>query len=163
MTGYKQRLAGTMPLERAVNWMRTLNKDAAEACARFEPNAVTDVTGFGLFGHAQEMADRSGVADSRSSRSGSLRSTVRSTCAARASRTSGDPRNREFAAKHVDVVPGAPRSSIALGYDPQTAGGLLVSLPARARRRRSRRSSSRRACSSGASGIVEEGRGVVVE
>ena len=45
----------------AVRWMRTLNRDAADALRTFEPNAVTDVTGFGLLGHAHEMATRSGV------------------------------------------------------------------------------------------------------
>src|SRR5213075_780767 len=52
MTGYKTGLAGAQPLERAVQWMRTLNRDAAELLRARTPNAVTDVTGFGLFGHA---------------------------------------------------------------------------------------------------------------
>ena len=46
----------------AVALMRTLNREAADALRPFEPNAVTDVTGFGLFGHAHELAERSGVA-----------------------------------------------------------------------------------------------------
>ena len=41
--------------------MTTLNRDAADALRPFAPNAVTDVTGFGLLGHAHEMAERSGV------------------------------------------------------------------------------------------------------
>jgi selenide,water dikinase len=44
-------------------------------------------------------------------------------------RTSGDPRNRDFAARHVDLAE-TPEAMEALGFDPQTAGGLLVSLPA---------------------------------
>src|SRR5947209_424307 len=44
-----------------VRWMRMLNASAADALRPFEPNAVTDVTGFGLFGHAYEVASRSGV------------------------------------------------------------------------------------------------------
>src|ERR671911_693460 len=51
----------TEMLERAVGWMRTLNARAAEVLRRLGPNAVTDVTGFGLFGHAHEMADGSDV------------------------------------------------------------------------------------------------------
>ncbi len=45
----------------AVRWMRTLNRDAADVLRKLSPNAVTDVTGFGLLGHAHEMASRSGV------------------------------------------------------------------------------------------------------
>src|SRR5947207_12959015 len=45
----------------AVRWMRTLNRDAADGLRKLAPNAVTDVTGFGLLGHAHEMASRSGV------------------------------------------------------------------------------------------------------
>src|SRR4051794_14627068 len=54
-------LAGKGDAAEAVEWMTTLNKDAADAVRAFSPNAVTDVTGFGLFGHAHEMAERSGV------------------------------------------------------------------------------------------------------
>src|SRR5213593_3065384 len=49
MTGVKRGIAGTQPLERAIRWMRTLNKNAADVLRAFAPNAVTDVTGFGLF------------------------------------------------------------------------------------------------------------------
>src|SRR5262249_24428127 len=61
MSGYKKGLAGVMQLTRAIRWMRTLNKDAADVLGGIDPNAVTDVTGFGLFGHVHEVADRSGV------------------------------------------------------------------------------------------------------
>ena len=54
-----QRSGGA--LDAAVAAMRTLNRDAADALRPFRPNAVTDVTGFGLLGHAYEMASRSGV------------------------------------------------------------------------------------------------------
>jgi selenide,water dikinase len=128
MTGYKSGAVGTQQLERAVRWMKTLNKEAAEVLRPLEPNAVTDVTGFGLFGHAHEMAERSGVRIRLESErfpaiDGALdlaRSGVR---------TSGDPRNREFAGPHVELD-GAPETLAALAFDPQTAGGLLVSVPA---------------------------------
>ncbi len=48
-------------LERVTTTMATLNKTAAEELADFHPNAVTDVTGFGLLGHASEMARGSNV------------------------------------------------------------------------------------------------------
>jgi selenophosphate synthase len=43
-------------------------------------------------------------------------------------RTGGDPRNREYAM--VELGAAVPDEAVALGFDPQTAGGLLVSLPA---------------------------------
>jgi selenide,water dikinase len=108
----------------AVEQMTTLNGAAADVVRPFLPNAVTDVTGFGLFGHAHEMAERSGVRivlDDVPALPGALE-------AARAGiRTGGDPRNREFAPIEAD---GAPEELLALGYDAQTAGGLLISLPA---------------------------------
>ena len=127
MTGFKKQVTGTMPLERAVHWMRTLNKDAADVLRGFSPNAVTDVTGFGLFGHAHEMASRSGVAfELESERFPAIDGAL--DCARKGVRTSGDPRNRDFAARHLTLEQVAPTFD-ALGYDPQTAGGLLVSLP----------------------------------
>ncbi len=128
MTGYKRGEAGTQPLERAVRWMRTLNKETAEVLRPLAPNAVTDVTGFGLFGHAYEVAERSGVLlRLESERFPAIDGAL--DLARKGVKTSGDPRNREFAEAHVSLD-GVSDALIALGYDPQTAGGLLVSLPA---------------------------------
>lgn len=121
-------LASKRSLDEASRWMTTLNGAAAELLRPFEPNAVTDVTGFGLLGHAHETADRSGVrivldAAALPALEGAL-------AAARDGiRTGGDPRNRDFAAAHVDSH-GVPHELLALAYDAQTAGGLLVTLPA---------------------------------
>ena len=108
--------------------MRTLNREAADVLRPFEPNAVTDVTGFGLLGHAHEMAERSGVElRLEPARWPALDGALE--VARAGERTGGDPRNREFAAAHVDAGD-ASDELLALGYDPQTSGGLLVSLPA---------------------------------
>jgi len=127
MTGHKRWLVGTQQLERAIRWMRTLNKDAAAVLRGFDQNAVTDVTGFGLFGHTHEMADRSGVRIVlESNRFPAIDGAL--DLARKGVRTSGDPRNRDFAARHV-ASDGIPETYDVLGYDPQTAGGLLISLP----------------------------------
>ena len=113
-------------LDAAVASMLELNREAADALRPFEPNAVTDVTGFGLLGHAHELASRSGVrvvldAGALPALPGALE------LAAAGVRTGGDRRNREFAGAHVESDAG--EAAEALAYDPQTAGGLLVSLP----------------------------------
>lgn len=113
-------------LEAATSAMCELNRDAADALRPFAPNAVTDVTGFGLLGHAHETALRSGVRlvlDARAlpALPGAL------DVAAAGVRTGGDRRNREYAGPHVES--NAPDALEALAYDPQTAGGLLVTLP----------------------------------
>ena len=114
----------------AVAAMCELNRDAADALRSFSPHAVTDVTGFGLLGHAHETALRSGVrivldADALPALPGALE------LAAAGVRTGGDRRNREFASVHVTSA--ASPELEALAYDPQTAGGLLITLPAEKR------------------------------
>jgi selenide,water dikinase len=110
----------------AVRWMRTLNRDAADLLRPFQPNAVTDVTGFGLLGHAREMATRSGVhirieAEQLPALAGALE-------AARAGVSTAGTRNNKAYAPVDDA--GVAAELVELAYDPQTAGGLLVSLPA---------------------------------
>lgn len=126
--GTKRDLAGDAELAEAVRWMRALNRDAAEALRPFEPSAVTDVTGFGLLGHAHETASRSGVrvrldAAALPALPGALE------VARAGERTGGDPRNRDFAGAHVAVSGDVPEDVVALAWDPQTSGGLLISLP----------------------------------
>jgi len=113
-------------VDAAIAQMTELNDRAAETLRPFEPSAVTDVTGFGLFGHAHELAERSGV---RAVLEGGMLPALDGALEAAAAgvRTGGDGRNRDFAPVELD---GADEATVALGYDPQTAGGLLVALPA---------------------------------
>jgi selenide, water dikinase len=108
--------------------MTELSRDAAEALRPFEPNAVTDVTGFGLLGHAHEMAERSGVRIELDAPALPFLPGAGEQAAAGV-RTGGDRRNRDFAGPHVEAE-GVSEDILALTYDPQTSGGLLVSLPA---------------------------------
>jgi selenide, water dikinase len=126
--GGQRGLAGADEVRAAVGWMKTLNQDWANVLRAFRPNAVTDVTGFGLFGHAHETAERSGVrvvleAEAWPVLDGALE------VARAGEKTGGDRRNRDFAAAHV-TADGVADELVTLGWDPQTAGGLLVSLPA---------------------------------
>ena len=124
LAGHGKGVVADEDFDAAVVAMTTLNADAATALRPFAPNAVTDVTGFGLFGHAHEMAERSGVRiviDAVPALPGALGA------AREGIRTGGDPRNREFAPVEAE---GIADEILALGYDAQTAGGLLVSLPA---------------------------------
>jgi len=122
----RDRVAPDGALDGAVESMLELNRAAADLLRPFEPNAVTDVTGFGLLGHAHEMASRSGVrlvfeADALPALPGAPE------LAAEGVITGGDRRNREFAGPHVES--GVEAAQEALAYDPQTAGGLLVAVP----------------------------------
>ncbi|MHB1785133.1 MAG: selenide, water dikinase SelD [Acidimicrobiales bacterium] len=112
----------------AIAGMRRLNDAAAAALANQSggPHAVTDVTGFGLLGHAWEMAQRGGCVFRLESKllpfyPGALE-------AARAgTRTGGDGRNRSHLSTHV-VSDGVDDAAMALAYDPQTSGGLLAAV-----------------------------------
>lgn len=127
--GHRKGLVGDGERDAAVAWMRTLNRDAAEVLRPFEPSCVTDVTGFGLLGHAHEVASRSDVrvvldAGRIPALDGALE-------ASRAGvRNAGHPRNEEFAGAGVEVGDGVEDAVLGLAYDPQTSGGLLVTLPA---------------------------------
>jgi selenide,water dikinase len=113
-------------LDAAVDSMLELNGNAADVVRPFQPNAVTDVTGFGLLGHAHELASRSGVRVVLEA--GALPALPEALELAEAGvRTGGDRRNRDFAEAHVES--GAGSALEALAWDPQTAGGLLVSVP----------------------------------
>jgi selenide,water dikinase len=126
--GWKRDLVDAPALDAAVRWMTTLSKRAATMLAPLEPSAVTDVSGFGLAGHAVEVAERSGVrltleADRLPALGGALE------IAEQGERTGGHSRNLEFAGERI-IFDAVPDALVALAFDPQTAGGLLLSLPA---------------------------------
>ena len=120
-------IAPPSALEAAIASMLELNREAADALRPFTPHAVTDVTGFGLLGHVYELADRSGVQAVIEAGALPLLPSAHE-LAAQGVRTGGDRRNRDYAGAHVENT--VDETLEALAYDPQTAGGLLVSLPA---------------------------------
>ena len=126
-------LAGVSEVDKAaaIARMRTLNRAAAEALlalpADLAPHAVTDVTGYGLFGHSWEMAERSHAALRFSA--GALPLYEGALAAAEAGvRTGGDARNRQALEGRVTLAPSIAPAYEALGYDPQTSGGLLAAV-----------------------------------
>lgn len=113
-------------LAATVESMIELSRAAADALRPLSPHAVTDVTGFGLLGHAYEMSSRSGVRIVLDA--GALPALPGARELAEAGvRTGGDPRNRDYVERRVESL--ADATVEALAYDPQTAGGLLVALP----------------------------------
>jgi selenide,water dikinase len=119
----------------AIAGMRELNRTAAEQLTELGDavHAVTDVTGYGLAGHAWEVAERSAVGV-RLDSAGIVTYDGARDSAAAGIRTGGDPRNREYVGAHLATRLDADDPALALCFDPQTSGGLLAILdPAAAR------------------------------
>ncbi len=113
----------------AISGMRTLNRAASEALQALPGavHAVTDVTGFGLYGHSWEMAERAGTRFVFQSRQLPLYPGV-ADALSRGVRTGGDARNRDHVEAHVSIAGGVSQDLAAVGYDPQTSGGLLAAV-----------------------------------
>lgn len=116
-------------LRRVTRVMAQLNRAAGEAMVEFGARAATDVTGFGLLGHASQLADASGVTLRLAPAADWFLPRVLEL--ARAGAIAGGLRsNRDFYGTAVDAGATAGDVLDAL-YDPQTSGGLLVAVPAR--------------------------------
>jgi selenide, water dikinase len=134
-TALKQGRADDGWVATSVASMARLNRDAADALHELEDlnhdrspvHAVTDVTGFGLLGHAREMAIGSGVSlRVHRERLSYLPGAIE---AARAGFVSGGLKNnREFLEGCVTFSSNIPDEVRTLLYDPQTSGGLLIAL-----------------------------------
>jgi selenide, water dikinase len=123
-TALKRGIAKDEHVDAAIAQMMTLNRAAAEAIEPLDVHGLTDVTGFGLFGHAREMAMGSGVTlEIDSSLVRFLNGAIEYAEAGAFSGGLGN--NREFVASCVE---GSSRFD-DLFYDPQTSGGLLIALP----------------------------------
>jgi selenide,water dikinase len=116
-------------LEAAVASMITLNATASRIMRRFTVHACSDVTGFSLLGHSQEMASGSGVtidldADALPLLEGAPE------LAESGNLTGGCKRNRAYLQDKVVVDPAVRPGIVEVAFDPQTSGGLLISVPA---------------------------------
>ena len=127
-TALKRGIARDADVAASVASMLTLNRQACEAMLHYDVHGCTDVTGFGLIGHAREMALASGV--TLEIRPDSLRLLDGALEYARLGAIPGGLKNnREFAACAVESARDLTPALEDLLYDPQTSGGLLVTLP----------------------------------
>ncbi len=128
-TALKQGRAEPAWVEAATKSMTTLNKVAAETAIEFgsDVHGATDVTGFGLMGHGREMALASNVSLRIDSTKVPLLPGARE-CVQAGCVPGGLNSNREFAECVVRYEPGVDETVKTLLFDPQTAGGLLLSV-----------------------------------
>ena len=134
-TALKRGKASEESVAAAVDSMRTLNRRACEILTEFSAkhgdavHSVTDITGFGLIGHTREMALGSNVTiefdHARIEPLPGALDAIRAGCV-----PGGLKNNMEFASCAVSLAAGVPAEFVTLLYDPQTSGGLLISLAA---------------------------------
>ena len=126
-TAHKQDMVEADDLEAALQSMLRLNDRASRALQRPGVHAVTDITGFGLLGHAWEMASQSGVRmrfyyDSLPQLPQVPRY-IEQGCI-----TGGARRNEQYLGKHVTLHEQLGRVEREILWDPQTSGGLFASI-----------------------------------
>ena len=128
-TAGKNGVASEAHLQNAIAWMSRLNRGAAQAMQEIVVRSATDVTGYGLLGHAYEMAQASGVAlrfraDALPVLDGALE------YARQKQIPGGAGRNKLFMDGKVAFIRELPVERYELFFDPQTSGGLLMVVPA---------------------------------
>jgi len=127
-TALKRGIAQPEYVDAAIGSMLELNRAACEAMLQFEVHGCTDVTGFGLIAHAREMAMASDATlEIEAAALHLLRGAVE--CAELGAIPGGLNNNRSFAESCVEYAGRPPAAVTQLLYDPQTSGGLLLSMP----------------------------------
>jgi len=126
-TAIKNGRASESLIAASVETMLTPGKYAAEAMQNFEVKGATDVTGFAIMGHAWEMACASKVTIEIDARAVPLLDGALELAAA-GMLTSGNKTNREYVGADVEIGPNVDENLLKLLFDPQTAGGMLISI-----------------------------------
>lgn len=127
-TAAKAGISGAEEYREMVRSMAALNKEAARIMKRFPVNSCTDVTGFGLMGHAFEMACGSGC----TIRLDSAEIPVLKGAAEMAGMgiiPAGAYNNRSYLEGKAFIKDTVPLAVADVMFDPQTSGGLLISVP----------------------------------
>lgn len=144
-------------LDAAQRSMGALNKGAAEAMVAVGVHAATDVTGYGLLGHAGEMAASSGVDVELSAAALPLLDGAREMME-RGFVSGGAARTLDHLRERLDVDPAVDAVSLQLAADAETSGGLLVAVPPE-RREALAAALSQRDVLAAEVGVVAEGSG----
>ena len=127
-TGIKRGIARPETVAAAMRAMTTSAAAASLAMQEIGVNACTDVTGFGLLGHAYEMAKGSGVClEIESAKVPFLPDALE--LIGQGMVTRADKSNRAYVADTIEFAASVTPVMQSALYDPQTAGGLLISLP----------------------------------
>jgi len=125
-TAMKSGVAEQEIITLVTHQMATLNRRAAELMADFNVHACTDITGFGLLGHACEMVQGTGVGMEVDSQAVPLLPGVKEYCK-QGLVPGGTRRNREFRSNMIEAR--VSDEMVLILFDAQTSGGLLISLP----------------------------------
>ena len=127
MTAFKRDVLNPEHYTSAVNSMVQLNAGGATIMLNHEVHAATDVTGFGLLGHAFKMAEGSNLTlVFEESDLPLLQGALEQVRAGMI--PGGGTRNREYYAPHVKISEEVSEEMVSLAFDPQTSGGLLISV-----------------------------------
>jgi selenide,water dikinase len=127
-TALKGEMASEEAVRKIVESMVTLNRTASELMTKYEAHACTDITGFSFIGHALEMAIASQVGMVIQSKSIPIFPEAME-YAKLGLIPGGAYSNRDFFSCKVEVHADVPDLLVHILYDPQTSGGLLISLP----------------------------------
>jgi selenide,water dikinase len=128
-TAVKHGKASPETEQAAIDAMTSSSAAAASAMREVDVNACTDITGFGLLGHAFEMAKASNVTLNIDAKGVPLLPDVLELIG-QGMLTRGDKNNRVYVAETVHIDPAVSSQMQSALFDPQTSGGLLISLPA---------------------------------
>jgi selenide,water dikinase len=125
-TALKRGHLNNQGYEAAVRSMTTLNEGASRAMLKYEVHACTDITGYGLLGHAYEMAVGSEVTLRLEAKLPLLPGVLE--LAREGYLTGGGKRNRSYLEEKVWVSPEVEKDLEEVAFDPQTSGGLLIAI-----------------------------------
>jgi selenide,water dikinase len=126
-TAIKKGLAEKHTIDKIVKSMTTLNRKASELMMETGVNACTDITGFGLLGHACEMIEDTRVGMTITAASVPIFVEAKG-FAEMGMIPGGLNRNRDYREPMVDISPSVPGYLADILFDPQTSGGLLISV-----------------------------------